>query len=174
MQLEVIIFNQVRSIRCDYARCALLRDNVQHRLEQGLPSGHFAAIHALADSPWDTAPAIINPKALSSELEVAWPRLQDLPIESLAISLRTRAALTHAPAPPAVRGTVLRRMVQWPLPIDLSASKDLRALLGGLVSDLTRFAREAPRGGQLVLRSVASTAGVPTADTSRFLVRVDQ
>jgi hypothetical protein len=174
MQLEVIIFNQVRSLRCDYARCALLRDNVQHRLEEGLPSGRFVAIHALADSPWDRAPATIDPKVLSSELEVAWPRLRDLPIASLAISLRTRAALTHAPAPPAVRGTVLRRMVQWPVPLDLSACTDLRALLGGLVSDLTRIAQEAPRSGQLVLRSIASTAGVPTADASKFLVRIDQ
>jgi hypothetical protein len=174
MRLEVIIFNQIRSLRCDYARCALLRDNVQHHLEHGLPSGRFAAIHALADSPWDTAPATINPKTLSSELELVWPSLRDLPIESLAISLRTRAALTHALAPPAVRGTILRRMVQWPVPLDLSTSKDLRALLGGLASDLARVAQEAPRGGQLVLRSVASAAGVSTADVSQFLVRVEQ
>lgn len=174
MQLEVIISNQVRSLRCDYIRCALLRDNVQHRLEEGIPSGHFTAIHTLADSPWDTAPAAVSAKALSSELEVAWPRLRELPVESLAISLRTRAALTNASAPPAVRGTILRRMVQWTVPLDLSTSKDLRALFGRLILDLARLAHEAPRDGQLLVRSIASAASAPTADASRFLVRTER
>jgi hypothetical protein len=174
MQLEVIVFNQVRSLRCDYIRCALLRDNVQHRLEAGLPSGRFVAIHAMADSPWDKAPATISPKALSSELEVVWPGLRELPIESLAISLRTRAVLTNASALPAVRGTVLRRIIQWPIPLDLSTSKDLCALLGRHVSDLERLAHETPRGARLLVRSVASAASAPTADASRFLVRTER
>lgn len=174
MQLEVIIFNQVRSLRFDYIRCALLRDNVQHCLEQGLPSGRFAAIHALADSPWDTAPATLDPKALSAELAVAWPRLRDLPAESLAISLRTRAALANAPAPPTVHGTVLWQMVQWPVPLDLSTSNDLRTLLGRLVADLTRFAAETPRNGQLVFRSIARATSTPATDASRFLVHIER
>ena len=170
MLLETSVFNQQRTLRCGCIECALLRDNVQHHLEGGVPSGAFPAIHALADAPWESGPVAVNPAVLSSELGVAWPELRDLPIESLAISIRTRAIVTHSSCAPEVRGTVLHRLVNWPVPVALATSTTLGNLFGQLVSDLIGIARGVPSGQRLLIRSPvvarASTANPRSLDSS--------
>lgn len=158
MHTEVMIFNRIRMLRCDGVACALLRDNVQHYLENGAPSGRFWAMHALADTRWAERAEILNPLELACELDVAWPCLRKIPIELLAISIRTRAALSSAGLPPDVRGTILYRLVQWPLPFELEGLATLDDLFGDLVADLDRLVRESRPDDELVMRSVAAAA----------------
>ena len=164
--MEVMISNQNHTLRCDGVACALLRDNVQHHLEDAVPGERFPAIHTLADSRWAEAAQALKARVLASELQTAWACLRDLPIESLAISIRTRAALTSAPVPPAVRGTVLHRLVRWPIPFELEELVTLDDLLGGLVAELVRVARDARAGDLLVTGSaLVVTSPATTAVT---------
>jgi len=158
MQTEVMIFNRIRMLRCDGVACALLRDNVQHYLENGAPSGKFWAMHALADTRWAECSEVLSPRELAAELDMAWPCLQSIPIEMLAISIRTRAALSNSSVPPDVRGTILHRLVQWPLPFELDRLTTLDDLFGDLVADLGRLVREVDPDVELVMRSVSATA----------------
>lgn len=164
MRMEVMIFNQIRTLRCDGVACALLRDNVQHYLENGVPSGKYWAIHALADTRWTRAAETLNPQMLASELDTVWPCLRDLPIESLAISIRTRAVLTNCPVPPEVRGTCLHRLTRWPVPFDFTGLVTLGDLLGRLVADLSRLVREAHPNAGLVMRSVVTADSPPPTE----------
>jgi len=166
MRTEVMIFNRIRILRCDGVACALLRDNVQHYLENGAPSGRFWAMHALADTRWADSAEILSSRELASELDMAWPCLRDVPIESLAISIRTRASLSHAWLPPDIRGTILYRRVQWPLPLELDGLATLDDLFGRLIADLGGLVREAHRNVDFVMRSVAATALEALSPTS--------
>ena len=164
MQTAVMISSPHRVLRCDAVACALLRDNVQHYLENGAPSGRFAAIHSLADAHWVAGAKHLNPGELALELEVAWPCLRDIPIELLAISIRTRAALSNARRPPDIRGTILHRFVQWPLPLKLDGIKTLVDLFGPLVTDLGSLACETHPNAELVMQAVPEAA-VPSVPT---------
>ena len=166
MLLEMSISNQVRTFRCGRVLCALLRDNIQHHLEGGIPSGAFPAIHALADAPWDSGPVSVSPVMLIFELEAAWPELRDLPTESLAISIRTRAIITHSRCPPEVHGTVLRRHVNWAIPLAPVASNTLQGVFGELVAGLIGIARETRAGGRILIRN-ASAMQVSTVTPPR-------
>jgi hypothetical protein len=167
MAWETILFHQVRSVRCAFISSALLRDNVQHHLEGGIPNGEFPTLHALADAPWAPRPAEMDPRALACELHAAWPRLEMLPIERLAISIRTRAVLTNAATRPEVRGTVLYNLVRWPVPLDLEHKKRMSDVLEPLVSDLMRLVHEIPRGHRLLVRSVACSEPQPRDTRAR-------
>ncbi|HVJ16992.1 MAG TPA: hypothetical protein VM686_16235 [Polyangiaceae bacterium] len=128
---------------CDWERCTTLRDNVQHHLEAGLPSGRFPAIHTLADRCWATADVTFKAAQLRDELAEAWPVLRDLGIERLAIGIRSRAALTRAKAAPKVRGTVLLRLTGWKSPLALGDARTLGDLFTGLVIPLITFCQRA-------------------------------
>ena len=128
---------------CDWELCTALRDNIQHHLEGGFPSGLFPAVHALADRCW--APAEVNVPAaqLRAELTQAWHVISPLRVDRMAIGIRSRAALTGAQTIPKVRGTVLRRLTGWKAPLRMGNAKTLGDLFVNLVIPLVEFCRRA-------------------------------
>jgi hypothetical protein len=128
---------------CDWALCTVLRDNVQHHLEGGLPSGSFPALHALADRCWEAAEVTVVAAQLRAELTQAWELLCGLRVERMAMGIRSRAALTGAAAVPKMRGTVLLRLTGWKSPLRLDNAKTLGDVLAGLVIPLIDFCRRA-------------------------------
>jgi hypothetical protein len=83
---------------------ALLRDNVQHHLEGGEPSGRFPAIHGITAALGGTAS--VDAVALRTEAELAHDALVERPADDVAISART-AAVAAMTWPPRATGTWL-------------------------------------------------------------------
>jgi hypothetical protein len=101
---------------CDWESYALLRDNVQHYLEQGVPSERFAALHAI-ELAVDEGVQRVDAARLRGEVLRAWSALWDIELQDAAVSLRTHAILTDGSAGAAVRGTVQARLAGWALPL---------------------------------------------------------
>lgn len=71
---------------------ALMRDNVQHHLERGSPSGEFEEIHRAGDALGGQA-VQLNALRLRAELRRAQVGLAARPISDLAVSAKTRAVV---------------------------------------------------------------------------------
>jgi hypothetical protein len=127
---------------CDWQLCTALRDNVQHYLEGGLPSGRFPAVHTLADRCWATAAVTVPAAQLRTELEEAWPVLNVMTIDRMAISIRSRAALTGNMKAPTARGTVLLRLTGWKLPLKLAGAQTLGDVFGDLVLPMIGYCQK--------------------------------
>ena len=115
---------------------AMLRDNVQHHLENGEPSADFEHLHALGQALSGrgvSVPAL----ALRAELARLGPMLE-LPLAELAISVRTQAVLTLMVPPPERRGTMLVAEAEWALPFPLEGALTLNDVFGSLVTELLR------------------------------------
>ncbi|WP_438001557.1 hypothetical protein WMF26_19470 [Sorangium sp. So ce185] len=85
---------------------ALLRDSIQHHLEDGCPSEEFAAIHGAAGALGGQR-VVLPAQKLHDELRRARASLAGRPLDALAISGRTRAVLSLRWPPPAERETML-------------------------------------------------------------------
>ncbi|MEP7050265.1 MAG: hypothetical protein ABJB12_07935 [Pseudomonadota bacterium] len=153
-----VIFNQQRSLHYDCIATSLFRDNVQHYLEGGVPTDRFLCIQAFADAPWEGRVLALNARKLLNELEMSWSHLRCFSVDDLAIGLRTRAMLAAAPLRPGLRGTVLYRSVNLPIPIDLTASRTLEDVFGRFITDLRDLARDTPGRGRLMVRGRHATA----------------
>jgi hypothetical protein len=128
-EMRLLISAGNKSVTCDWTLCSLLRDNVQHHLEGGKPSGNYPAIHALGDVVWNHE-GKISVRQLRLELDTVRPVLRPLSINKLAVGIRSRAALTGALTPPPVRGTVLLRLAGWGVPVRLTGFTTLGDLFG--------------------------------------------
>jgi hypothetical protein len=96
---------------------ALIRDNVQHHLEEGKPGARFEAIHRAADALGGT-PVKLRAGQLAEELAAVEATLLARPIAVLAMTARTRAVIHY----------------QWPaLTEPASEVVGPLALFGGLV-----------------------------------------
>lgn len=151
------------AVECDWALCTSLRDNVQHHLEGGRPSGTFPAIHALADRCWAPASVSVESRQLRGELERA-RALESLPIGRLAMSIRSRAALTGAPVAPAVRGTELVRLVGWRAPVRVVGATSLGNVLGDTMRRLLEFCAAAGDAAVILVGAPAAASRVAGSD----------
>jgi len=158
MQLSVV--GAELTTECDWELCTALRDNVQHHLENGIPSGRFPAIHALADRCWASAAVSVSAGQLRAELARAWPVLAALGVERFAMGIRSRAALTGAHAAPTIRGTVLLRLTGWKPPLKLASAKTLSDVFAGLVPPIMEFCR---RAGDAAVIEVGPVRGAGSA-----------
>jgi hypothetical protein len=123
---------------------ALLRDNVQHHIEGGTPTGKFQSLHSIAEALGGKE-VKVPAGPLHEELLVARPLL-GRPIEDLAISLRTRAVLSLHWPPPERRETM--RVTEWggTIPLISVTAKTLDDVFGHLLEGLIRITEEAPEG----------------------------
>lgn len=71
---------------------ALMRDNIQHHLEQGEPSQAFDAVHRVGGVLGGQS-VRLNARQLRTELEKAHAGLAGRAISELAVSARTRAVI---------------------------------------------------------------------------------
>ncbi|WP_437589039.1 hypothetical protein [Sorangium sp. So ce1000] len=78
---------------------ALLRDSIQHHLEDGVPSGEFEAIHGAARALGGQR-VVLPARKLHDELRRARAVLAGRPMDALAISGRTRAIISLRWPPP--------------------------------------------------------------------------
>jgi hypothetical protein len=137
--MRLVVVETGHAAECDWVLCTSLRDNVQHHLEGGHPGGTFLSIHALADRCWAGSEVQISAVDLADELRQVRPLLAALGVDRLAISIRSRAALTGAPAAPAVRGTILWRLTGWQLPVTLEGARSVGEVFAGLFDGLLAF-----------------------------------
>jgi len=114
--MKLVIEGRAGRRICDWESFALLRDNAQHYIEGGAPSGRFAAMHEI-ERAVDEGERIVDASRLRGEVLRAWSALWKVPLKEAAISLRTRAIMTGSAEPPACRGTVPAEQVGWPLPV---------------------------------------------------------
>jgi len=113
---------------------AMLRDNVQHHLEDGSPSGQFECVHAVAEVLGGKN-VKISAKKLHAELERAQALLAR-PIDDLAISLRTRSVIALHWPPPDRRETILAKEWEGRVPMLSGTAETLDDVFGHLVEGL--------------------------------------
>lgn len=94
------------SVERRWIEYAALRDNVQHHLEAGVPSGQFPNLHRITEALGGRE-VELSASALHAELTRAQVLL-DKPIAELAISQRTRSVVElQWPPPPGANTTLL-------------------------------------------------------------------
>lgn len=126
---------------------ALMRDNVQHHLELGSPSGEFEELHRVEDVLGGQV-VQLNALRLRAELCRAQVGLAARPISDLAVSAKTRAV---------VEGT-------WPVerePSTILAADSVAALVPWLPSDVRTLDQVF---GNLIRSLLGVTSGVGPHD----------
>jgi hypothetical protein len=114
--MKIVLEGRAATRVCDWRSYALLRDNVQHFLENGAPSERFTALHGI-ETAIDEGAHYVDAARLRGEILCAWCALWKVRLDNAAISLRTRAILTGNTDMPAARGTVRARVADWSLPV---------------------------------------------------------
>lgn len=102
--------------RCEWPSYALLRDNVQHFLENGSVTDRFSALHAI-EAAVDDGAALVDAAKLRGEVMRAWCSLWQVELSNAAISIRTRARMTGLSTRSTVVGTLLASSAGWALPV---------------------------------------------------------
>jgi hypothetical protein len=116
---------------------AMLRDNVQHHLENGAPTEAFSALHGLGAALLRGEVAVPARK-LRAELTEA-RGLLDRPIEELAVSVRTRAICALLFPLPNLQETELASRAEWTVPFPTAGARTLGDLFGSLIEELLRI-----------------------------------
>ena len=114
--MKIVLEGRAATRVCDWRSYALLRDNVQHFIENGAPSERFAALHGI-EAAIDEGAHYVDAARLRGEILRAWCALWRVRLDNAAISLRTRAILSGNTELPAARGTVRARVAGWSLPV---------------------------------------------------------
>lgn len=133
---------------------ALLRDNVQHHLEGGVPTAEFAALHGVTGA---LGGGVVQLPAVELRREILRAAsLLSLPIAELAISLRTRSVLSLTWPLPDRRETMLVREGGGAIPLHglVTSAGTLSELLGGFVERLIAITAGAAEGDVVEVRDL--------------------
>lgn len=120
---------------------ALLRDNVQHHLERGTQTPEFQELHRVAEALGGRR-VTLNALRLRRELEKAQASLSGRPIEQLAVSAHTRAAINGVWPPDLEATTVVgpdARTIGWLRP----EMRNLDQAFGPLIRRLLELTEDA-------------------------------
>lgn len=120
---------------------AMLRDNVQHHLEGGRPSGEFDALHGMADALL-YGETTVSAATLSNEMSRLLPLLEK-PISELAVSNRTQAVQHFAFPLPQNLETCLAAQIEWRPTYPLQGASTLGDVIGNIVAELQRITAQA-------------------------------
>ncbi len=112
----------------------ILHDNVQHHLQAGRATREYFWIHELAEMVVTSRCVSTSARELWAELAKAFARLRDVPIQDLAISVRTHVLFSGAVGPPVIQGTLLLRQTRWRSPVPTGRF----STLGNLFADVCR------------------------------------
>jgi hypothetical protein len=149
--------------RTNWADYALLRDNIQHYLESGVPSARFAALHAI-ERAVDGNYAEVDAGRLRREVLGGWYSLKKLDFESFAVSLRTHSILSGSSPPSMVEATQLAARAGWSLPVTMRSEQPLGEVLRSFVQAVLIATQTPIAGDKLVVtseQSASSKAGQP-------------
>jgi hypothetical protein len=119
---------------------ALLRDNVQHHLESGVPSEKFAEIHQIGEALLKDR-VRLNASRLRGQVEQAKAALLSLPASDIALSGRTRAVLTAA-WPPKSEATSLVGKAVMTIPMLHDGIRTMGDAFGNLVANLLEITQD--------------------------------
>jgi hypothetical protein len=131
----------------------LFRDNVQHHLQAGRPWPGYCWIHAVADTVMDIDLARPPAKELWAEVSLAFAGIREIGINDLAMSLRTRSALTGLSSLPAVRGTVLIGRAGWAAPVRIKRANTLGEFFEDVVRGIERITLGGSASGDIEISS---------------------
>lgn len=136
---------------CDWSGYALLRDNVQHFIEEGTPTPRFAALHEI-ETAVDAGRCSVDAARLRNEVLRAWYMLWAVPLVRAAVSLRTRAILTGSDEVPPVDGTVCAERAGWQLPVDSAGSEPVAGAAKRFVAVVLSVTDQAGKGDVVEVR----------------------
>jgi hypothetical protein len=120
---------------------ALLRDNVQHHLEGGTPTAKFAELHEISEALVKEK-VRVNALRLRGQIEQARATLPHRPASDIALSGRTRAALT-ADWPPESETTTLVGKAVLAIPLLSQNIQTMADAFGGLLDELLEITQGA-------------------------------
>ena len=86
--MRLVVTGRGESRDFDWESYALLRDNVQHFVEGGAPSGRFRALHSLSTAV-DRESCLVDAVRLRLEVLQTVAALREVPLERAAVSDRT-------------------------------------------------------------------------------------
>lgn len=151
--MKLFIAGRAGTRVCDWKSYALLRDNVQHFLEQGEPSWRFPALHAL-ERAVDHGVLTVDASRLRGEVLRAWCALWKIHVDDAAISLRTRSILTGNAEIPESRGTVAARHAGWDLPVVADAQTPIPRAARHFIQTVLTLTETAVDGDTVEVRCV--------------------
>ncbi|WP_438010731.1 hypothetical protein WME89_20000 [Sorangium sp. So ce321] len=128
---------------------ALLRDSIQHHLEEGRPGEEFKAVHEVAGALGGRR-VMLPARKLHEELRRARDVLAGRPINALAISARTRAVISLCWPPRDDRETML--VSDWGDSVPLlggPGADSLDDVFGHLLDGLLRITEGASESDQV-------------------------
>jgi hypothetical protein len=106
----------------DWGSYALVRDNVQHFIENGQPNGRFPEIHGI-EGAVDAGTYVADAARLRGEVLRAMTVLNTVPLNAAAQTSRTRAIMVGSHHRPGASPSVNAHAMGWDLPVS-SASAD--------------------------------------------------
>jgi hypothetical protein len=148
--MQLAIRSAHGTVKTHWSDYALLRDNVQHYLENGAPSERFAALHGI-ERAVDGHFAVLDAARLRGEVLGAWFALKKLDLESSAVSLRTHLILSGSVPPPHATGTLLATRAGWELPVTAGREQALGEVLRPLVAAVLAVTETAVDGDKVVV-----------------------
>jgi hypothetical protein len=122
--LELAFRNARGTVRTDWSAYALLRDNVQHYLENGTPTKRFAELHGI-DRAVDGHIAVLDAARLRGEVEV--------------------------PAAASGDGTLVAVRAGWELPVSTSSERLMGEILRAFVAAVLAATETAVDGDKLLV-----------------------
>jgi len=149
--MKLLLIGRAGARTCEWSGYALLRDNVQHFIEDGEPSERFASLHAL-EKAVDQGGTVVDAACLRGEVLRAWYALSLIPLELAAVSIRTRAILTGSAHVPPARGTVLAEQVGWELPASAGGPDAVADAASRFVATVLELTEQAVDGDELEVR----------------------
>jgi hypothetical protein len=173
--VKLLLVGSADSRVCDWSGYALLRDNIQHFIEGGDPTGRFRALHEI-ERAVDDGYCFVDAARLRGEVLRGFYALGRVQLEQAAVSLRTRAILTESTKAPTASGTVIARQVRWKLPLDLDGSVRIADAVHGFVTAVLAITERAVDGDRLEVRRYgrAPQFSVRTLDDLRIPTAVGE
>lgn len=147
----------------DWESYALLRDNVQHFIEQGEPNGRFPALHGIEEAV-DGGQYIADAARLRGEVLRAAIALRVVPLSAAALTLRTRAIMTGSSERPAAGPTVPAQAAYWSLPISGSSFAAIPRIARKFIEAVLAVTETAEDGELLQIRRAGDAPAFATAD----------
>lgn len=163
--MKLIIKGLAGTRICDWGAFALLRDNVQHYIDGGAPSGQFRALYGIADAV-DSGSYQVDAVRLRSEVFKAWCALWEVPLDSAAISRRTHAILCGSPTQLVARETFRADAQGWSLPIEADRAAPVPKAASAFIKAVLVLTQSAAAGDTLEVR-VAERSRISTAPPPR-------
>jgi hypothetical protein len=149
--MQLVLIGSAASCVCAWRDYALLRDNVQHFIERGLPSERFAALHGI-EAAVDAGACVVDAARLRGETLRAWYALWHIRIAEAAMSTRTRAILTGSISQASTGDTHAARSLGWRLPVVAADTTRVSEAAQRFVSSVLEVTEHAVDGDTLEVR----------------------